>query len=182
MTLEGSRLNDKQRMFVLEYLKDFNATQAGIRAGYSPDSAYSQAHDLLKKPEIQALIQEHIEIAGANTHRVLGELTKIAFADMGEYATVEEGGGVKLTPFKDLPYGATKAIKKVKNKRTISESPDGSAMNITDQTELEHHDKLKALELLGKHLGMFKENLQVTGSSDDGKLEIRVIKSNANQD
>lgn len=49
-------LNPKQKRFCKEYLVDHNATQAAIRAGYSKKSAYSQAHDLLKKPELQAEI------------------------------------------------------------------------------------------------------------------------------
>lgn len=51
-------LNDKQAAFVREYLVDFNATQAAVRAGYSKRTAGSQAHDLLKKPEIQAALSE----------------------------------------------------------------------------------------------------------------------------
>ena len=51
-------LNDKQAAFVREYLVDFNATQAAIRAGYSARTAGSQAHDLLKKPEVQAALKE----------------------------------------------------------------------------------------------------------------------------
>jgi phage terminase small subunit len=51
-------LNPKQEAFVHEYLIDFNATQAAIRAGYSTKTAGSQAHDLLKKPEIQAKLKE----------------------------------------------------------------------------------------------------------------------------
>ena len=45
-------LNPKQQAFVREYLVDFNATQAAIRAGYSPKTAGVQGHELLKKPEI----------------------------------------------------------------------------------------------------------------------------------
>jgi len=43
-------------MFCLEYIKDFNATGAAKRAGYSDKTSYSQGHDLLKKPEIQEAI------------------------------------------------------------------------------------------------------------------------------
>lgn len=50
--------NDKHERFCQEYLVDFNATQAAIRAGYSKKTAGSQAHDLLKKPEIQARLAE----------------------------------------------------------------------------------------------------------------------------
>ena len=49
-------LTPKQALFVKEYLVDLNATQAAIRAGYSTKTAGSQAHDLLKKPEIQELV------------------------------------------------------------------------------------------------------------------------------
>lgn len=51
-------LNDKQNAFCREYVVDFNATQAAIRAGYSPKTAGSIGHDLLKKAEIQAQVQE----------------------------------------------------------------------------------------------------------------------------
>lgn len=51
-------LNAKQAAFVREYLIDFNATQAAARAGYSSKTAGSQAHDLLKKPEIQAALKD----------------------------------------------------------------------------------------------------------------------------
>ncbi len=46
----------KQQRFVEEYLVDHNATQAAIRAGYSPKTAYSIGHENLKKPEIAAAI------------------------------------------------------------------------------------------------------------------------------
>lgn len=51
-------MNERQRAFVREYLADFNATQAAIRAGYSKTSAYSQASDLLRKPEIQRALAQ----------------------------------------------------------------------------------------------------------------------------
>jgi phage terminase small subunit len=60
-------LNDKQTTFVREYLMDFNATQAAIRAGYSRKTAGSQAHDLLKKPEIQACLAEFRRKAAEQT-------------------------------------------------------------------------------------------------------------------
>lgn len=49
-------ITPKQQLFVKEYLVDLNATQAAIRAGYSVKTAGSQAHDLLKKPEIQEFV------------------------------------------------------------------------------------------------------------------------------
>ncbi len=49
-------MSPKQQRFVEEYLVDHNATQAAIRAGYSPKTAYSIGHENLKKPEIAAAI------------------------------------------------------------------------------------------------------------------------------
>jgi hypothetical protein len=53
-----AELTPKQRAFVLEYLKDRNATQAAIRAGYSEASAHSQAHDLLKNPKVAEFLAQ----------------------------------------------------------------------------------------------------------------------------
>ena len=50
-------MNARQIAFVAQYLVDWNASQAAIRAGYSPRTAGSQAHDLLKKPEIRAALE-----------------------------------------------------------------------------------------------------------------------------
>ena len=61
-------LNDKQQRFVDEYIIDLNATQAAIRAGYSPKTAGSQAFDLLKKPEIQSAVEEAKKAREKRTH------------------------------------------------------------------------------------------------------------------
>lgn len=53
-----SKLTPKQAAFVAEYLTDLNATQAAIRAGYSPKTAYRTGADNLRKPQIAAAIAE----------------------------------------------------------------------------------------------------------------------------
>ena len=77
-------LSPKQERFAMEYLIDLNATQAAIRAGYAKRTAGSQGHDLLKKPEIQAAIQEGRQEAEKRTDitldRVLHELAILALA------------------------------------------------------------------------------------------------------
>ncbi len=57
MYLENG-LTEKQERFCREYLVDYNATQSAIRAGYSPDTAYSIGHENLKKNEIRERIDE----------------------------------------------------------------------------------------------------------------------------
>ncbi len=150
-------MTQKQKRFIEEYLIDLNATQAAIRAGYSPDTAQQTGSENLSKPVIRAQIDramaERSKRTGVNAERVIQELAKIAFVNAAEgldpkTATVKEDA---------LPED-TAAIQSVKVK-TFGE--DGL------EREVKMADKLKALELLGKHLGMFQNNVNVTlGSSD----------------
>ena len=75
-------LNPKQRAFTVEYMKDKNATQAAIRAGYSKKTAYSQGFDLLKKPEVQQAIEEMEKKAqaraGITVEKIVDRINKIA--------------------------------------------------------------------------------------------------------
>jgi phage terminase small subunit len=78
-------LNQRQKLFAYEYLVDGNATQAAIRAGYSERTAGSQAHDLLKKPEIQAVIggkvRAALKKADISIDDVIAELSLIVELD-----------------------------------------------------------------------------------------------------
>ncbi|WP_373264534.1 terminase small subunit [Hungatella hathewayi] len=150
-------MTQKQKRFIEEYLIDLNATQAAIRAGYSPDTAQQTGSENLSKPVIRAQIDramaERSKRTGVNAERVIQELAKIAFVNAAEVidpktATVKEDA---------LPED-TAAIQSVKVK-TFGE--DGL------EREIKMADKIKALELLGKHLGMFQNNVNVTlGTSD----------------
>ena len=74
-------MTKKQKRFVEEYLIDLNATQAAIRAGYSPDTAGSIGNENLKKPEICACVEkamaERSKRTGVCADRVVQELAKI---------------------------------------------------------------------------------------------------------
>lgn len=62
-------MTEKQNLFIHEYLKDFNATQAAIKAGYSEYTAYSTGWENLKKPEIKEAIQSHIKTITDNADK-----------------------------------------------------------------------------------------------------------------
>ena len=156
------KLTPKQERFVEEYLIDLNATQAAIRAGYSPDTAKSIGSENLTKPDIKAQIAkamaERSRRTGVNADRVVMELAKIAFVNANDVidpktATIKEGA---------LPED-TAAIQSVKVK-TFGE--DGL------EREIKMADKLKALELLGKHLGMFRDKLEVSGTLETEKTKL----------
>lgn len=130
---------------------DLNATQAAIRAGYSVESAGSIGSELLKKPEIRARIDramaERSKRTGINADRVLLELGKIAFVNAVDVINMDDAT-IKAGAARD----DTAAIASVKVKTIPGEDADGV------EREIRLADKLKALELCGKHLGMFKDN------------------------
>ena len=90
MPLSQKRLNPRQQKFVQEYLKEPNATQAAIKAGYSKKTAGSIGTENLQKPAIRAAIeakQEKLaEKAGVTHEMIIAELRKMAFADLSKPA------------------------------------------------------------------------------------------------
>lgn len=144
-------MTKKQKRFIEEYLIDLNATQAAIRAGYKPDSAGATGSENLKKPEIRAAIDramaERSKRTGINQDRILLELAKMAFVKMTDVADPETGKIKENASDDDLS-----CIQSVKVK------PGQYGV----EREVKLCDKRAALELLGKHLGVFKDNLNVT--------------------
>lgn len=155
-------MTKKQKRFIEEYLIDLNATQAAIRAGYSPDTAKSIGSENLTKPDIQARIAkamaERSRRTGVNADRVVMELAKIAFVNAGDVIDAETA-----TLKTDAAREDTAAIQSVKVK-TFGE--DGL------EREIKMADKLKALELLGKHLGMFKDKVELSGTLETEKNKL----------
>lgn len=84
-----SELSDKQRLFVMEYLRDFNATRAAMAVGYSKKTAHVVGWENLRKPNIQAEIKRQKEAMtddlGMSVQRIIAEYMKTAFADISEY-------------------------------------------------------------------------------------------------
>lgn len=152
-----TKLTKKQQRFIDEYLIDLNATQAAIRAGYSSDTAGSIGQENLTKPEIKNAIDKAIaersRRTGVNQDRVIIELAKIAFLNPTDVINMDEA-----TIRGDSNRDDTACIASVKVKTIPTE--DG---NIVER-EVKTYDKLKALELLGKHLGIFNDRLKIDGS------------------
>ena len=149
-----ANLTEKQQRFVDEYLIDLNATQAAIRAGYSVRTANEQGARLLANVSIQNNISkrmaERSRRTGVNQDRVVIELAKIAFINAADVidpddATIKEGATTDDTA----------AIQSVKVKVIPTKEGEGV------EREIRLNDKLKALELLGKHLGMWNDKLDV---------------------
>lgn len=154
------KLSDKRRRFAEEYLIDFNATQAAIRAGYSPKSAAQQGSELLKNPKVRAYVDARMSELGRRTgitqERILRELARIAFLDPTKLADMDTGRMLANAIEDDRA-----AIASVKVK--TFESADGGG---GIEREIRFADKIRALELLGKRFGMWLDRTQmdVTGA------------------
>ena len=147
-------MTKKQKRFVEEYLIDLNATQAAIRAGYSPDSAKEIGSENLTKPDIAKAVDQAIaersRRTGVNADRVVRELAKIAFVNAGEVVDLDTA--LLMDKISDDDMAAIQSVKV----KTFGE--DGI------EREVKLADKLKALELLGKHLGLFKDKVEINGN------------------
>ena len=150
----AKKLTKKQQLFVDEYLIDLNATQAAIRAGYSVDSAKEIGCENLTKPNIQQAIAkamaERSKRTGINQDRVVLELAKIAFVKMTDIVDPDTGEILPNASDDDLA-----CIESVKFKQ--SDNQYGGSI----EREVKLSPKMKALELLGKHLGMWNDKLNV---------------------
>lgn len=148
-----AKLREKQQLFVDEYLIDLNGTQAAIRAGYSAKTANEQASRMLANVSIQQAISERMaersKRTGVNQDRVVQELAKIAFLKMTD--VVDHNGKIK----DDASEDDLSCIESIKYKH--SDTDTGSST----EREVKTASKLKALELLGKHLGMWNDKLDV---------------------
>lgn len=137
---------------------DLNATQAAIRAGYSARSANTQAARLLAnvniRARVDALMAQRSRRVGVSADRVVRELARLAFVSAPD--VVDSGSGA-------VRPGASEddlaAIASVRVKTATFDAGDSV------EREVKLCDKLKALELLGKHLGMFdkKESKDISG-------------------
>lgn len=149
-----AKLTEKQQRFVDEYLIDLNATQAAIRAGYSVKTANEQGSQNLAKLSIQQAIAkamaERSKRTGINQDRIVLELAKIAFVKITDVVNSD----CEILP--DADEADIAAIESVKVKTIPTKSGESGI-----EREVKLASKLKAIELLGKHLGMWNDNLDI---------------------
>ncbi|MCA2854706.1 MAG: terminase small subunit [Chitinophagaceae bacterium] len=145
------KLSKKQLRFAEEYMIDFNGAQAAIRAGYTANSAKIHAVRLLKNKAIHDLIEqkrkELSERIGVSVDKVVNELAKHAFQDVRKY--YDQNGVLKK--ISELDECAAAVVVGVETE----------IVNGVGTQKFKRTDPVKALELLGKHLGIFAaDNVQ----------------------
>lgn len=144
-----SDLTPRQQRFVDEYRLSLNATQAAIKAGYSAKTAKAQGSRLLTNVAIQKNLVEHRKKTSAryeiSLERLLKETASIAFSDIGDYLDWKDGT-VTLRKESAKNGRARRAIASIKE----AMHEEGGA-----DVQVKLHDKMRAIEFLGKYLGVF---------------------------
>jgi phage terminase small subunit len=167
-----SQLEPKQEMFCREYIIDLNATQAAIRAGYSEHTARQIASELLSKPHVQAEIQRLADKRAAKldlkAEDVLREVMRLAMVDISE-AFNEDGS---LKPIKEIPVEVRRAIASVEVDE-LFEGHGDDREQVGYTRKVKFWDKVKTLQLLGQHLKLFSDRLDLT--SDGKPIAIQVV-------
>lgn len=150
-------LTDKQAAFVDEYLKDLNATQAAIRAGYSAKTAEWIGPQLLGKTHVAAAVRaaqaERSQRVKVDADYVLNRLAEI---DQLDVLDILDSTG-NFLPVREWPKPWRQTISGL----DVQELMSGDTESII--RKIKWPDKLRNLELIGKHVGVnaFREQLEV---------------------
>lgn len=162
------KLTKNQKIFCDEYLIDLNATRA-YKVAYKnvtkDETAAASSSRLLRNVKVKDYVNERMKAREKRTEvtqdKVLKELAKIGFANITDYINIIETEGYnesgELQKYNDVKLEITKELDEAKQS-AISEIKRGK-----NGVELKLNDKVKALELIGKHLGMFVDRVEQTG-------------------
>ncbi|MCL2548572.1 MAG: terminase small subunit [Symbiobacteriaceae bacterium] len=129
--------NDKQEYFCQQYLIDRNATQAAIRAGYSEKTARTQAAQLLAKLSIRSRVHE-LQKEQAERLCIDADWTVLRFVELAERC-------MQITPVMEWDRASKEYVP-------------------TGEYQFDSRGANRALELLGKHLGMFSDKQDAASS------------------
>lgn len=168
-------LTPKERRFVLEYLVDFNATKAAIRAGYSQRTARQIGSENLSKPDIYNAISEAsdemLKEAAVTPGRLIREYSRIAFADLTDLVQWDSEGSVTWTPSEDLEPEQRALIGEFS--QTITEIPQkgGGEPIVRTQIKAKYHDKMAALGKLFEYLALAKKDGAISMEALDQFVE-----------
>lgn len=178
----SSRMPDsltvKQQRFVEEYLLCLEGKKAAIAAGYSEKTADKQAYQLLEHPRVKAAITKAMERRSkriqASQDYVVQELMKLAGANIKDFLAFRtEKQQVGIDPETLQPVLDYQQVIEMQN----SDDVDGTlisevSLDAKGGFKFKLHDRTKALELLGKHLGMFQDRLKVGGDDESGPVHV----------
>ena len=147
-----NELNSQQIIFCKEYVKDFNGTQAAIRAGYAEGSAAETSSRLISYANIKSYITElqagKSKKTEVTAERVLLELSRIGFSNIVDYLNE----GFQIKDLHKLKRSKCAAIKSIEVTETTIEGVTKT------QAKFTMHNKLEAIDKIAKHIGFFEKD------------------------
>lgn len=153
-----ARFTAKQRLFVAEYLKDLNAVQAALRAGYGETMARKRSWQLLAHPTIRGAIDKalaaQMEQLEITAERVLSAIADIAFGDVRD--VFDEEGALKAPSEWDDRTAAGVAGLEI----NTSAKAKGEVVHVA---KIKRADRLKALDMLARHCSLYNDKLEIKG-------------------
>lgn len=159
-------LNERQSLFCIEYIKDLNATQAAIRAGYSEKTSGAMGHKLLKKGEIQKAVSDAVknrtERTKIDADWVLNRLAAEANADLADIYS-EDGG---LKPVHQWPKIWRQGLVSGIDSHQEFDYVDGKKIPAGIVQKIRISDRVKRIELIGKHVDVQAFADKVIGNVD----------------
>ncbi len=151
--------NAKHERFCLEYVKDGNAKQSYIRAGYVPEGAEANGCRLTRNDKVKGRIShlqsQVAEECGLNARMITKELMRIGFANIQDVI----GKDNAIKDISGVPRGVAAAVESI---QTDIRHDGGVSDGYTEKVKLRFHSKSKALENLGRRIGYFEaDNAQM---------------------
>lgn len=155
------KLNARQQKFVVAYIKSGNATQSAIAAGYSANGAEVQGHRLLSNVNIAAAIAKPVIKAGVTVERVIQEYAAIGFHNPQDF--YDSDG--RMLGIKEMPEHAARAIAGIEEEDIFQYDLESKQrIHVGRLKKIKLAAKVPALDSLARHLGMFQDGGNGSGS------------------
>lgn len=158
----------QQELFCQEYIKDFNGAGAAVRAGYAPKNAKSQANRLLTNVDLRLrvkyLVQRRAALTEIQQNRVVLELARVAFSNIGEVAQWGPSG-LKIVPSDNLSIDTLAAIKSITVEETVLATMKNGDKLLKVKSKVDMHPKAPAYRLLSEHTGIIGKAADAEGKS-----------------
>jgi len=150
----------KMKNFADIYLSGKSATQAAIDAGYSERTAGVQAYKMLKRPEVSqyvaAMKAKSTEESGDSAVKWQKELARSAYSNIGDFISLDSEGNPRVD-LSNATRDQLAAVQSIKTRKRTIYDAKGNALGEEHNAEIRLWDKLRAMELLGRHAGYLKD-------------------------
>lgn len=169
-------MQDNHIKFADKYFETLNASESAIYAGFSEATSKQSGYQVLQREDVQEYLanlrESYSTKHGVTKDRLIEEYAKIAFFDIREIYDVD-GGLIRVKQLDDKSAGAISSIKSLEE---WGEDDEGNKTIVGTSKEIKVFDKIRALQDLGKHLGIFEKDNGQKKIELPKKMSIEIVK------